>query len=218
MKLRIRFAPVYVLGIVLISLFISVLPALAAQDGTLVSYNLNAAECYIDISAQVQDAGFYAINMWDDGTFRSGAGANVSAGGTLTVRFVIGGVILQGAAGIGVYLENGVGTNSSTTYDSNGSSQLWTDTVGLDCASRGFTWGASAPGYDNCPNPIPAGASVYSVPAGALAYSTPDLGSYTGFNLPPGTWYISDFGEDFAKVWIACNANVIWIPVGNIVR
>ncbi|MFN8529152.1 MAG: hypothetical protein U0670_11105 [Anaerolineae bacterium] len=218
MKSHIRSASLSVLGILLISLFVSVLPALAAQGGTLMSYTLNAADCYVDITAQIEDEGFYAINMWDEGTFRAGAGAFYPAGSTITVRFTIGGVILQGAPGIGVYLEDGIGAGVANTYDSNGSAQLWTDPVGTDCLNRGFTWGAAALGTEVCPNPRPAGSVIYSVPAGALAYSSPDVNSYTGFNLPAGTWYISDFGEDFAKVWIACNANVIWIPVGNIVR
>ncbi len=73
-------------------------------------------------------------------------------------------------------------------------------------------------GANACRYPLPVGASVYNVPAGALAYYAADPSTYAGFNLPPGTWYISEFGESFAKVWVACDASPVWIPVENVVR
>ncbi|MBK9746917.1 MAG: hypothetical protein IPO91_09050 [Chloroflexi bacterium] len=200
----------------ILAAFVAALPAAAAPGGTIVNYALNAADCYVDITVQVQDAGFYAINMWDDGAFRAGAGAQVGAGETLTVRFVIGGVILQGAAGIGVYLEDGVGTAATSTYASSGSVDLWSDVVGSACAAT-HTWSAAvAPGA--CANPLPSGTPIYNVPAGALAFYDDDVSAYAGFNLPAGTWYITDFGEAFAQVWIDCNAQPIYIPVENVVR
>ncbi|MBL8133924.1 MAG: hypothetical protein JNL42_18830 [Anaerolineae bacterium] len=210
-----RLLPVLALLIVLASSLMAA-PAMAAAGGALLTYELNAAACTVDITAQVQDAGFYAINMWDDGTFRAGAGGNILAGGTFTVRFNIAGVILQGAAGIGIYLENGVGTAATATYDADGSAQLWDDTVGTACSAG--TWGAVVLGSDACSNPLPSGARVYNVPAGALAFYDDDPNTYAGFNLPPGTWYISEFGEAYAKVWIACEAKPIYIPVENVLR
>lgn len=209
-----------VLAALLVMAFAAVLPASAAPGGVILSYTLNEAGCYVDVTAQVQDAGYYAINMWDDGSFRAGAGGNIPAGGTFSVRFSIGGVILQGAAGIGVYLEDGVGLAASTTYDSDGSINLWSDTVGTNCANAGTPWGATIGGNVilDCPNPRPTTAAVYNVPAGALAFFAPDANSYAGFNLPPGTWYVSDFGAEYAKVWISCQANSIYIPVANIIR
>ncbi len=73
-------------------------------------------------------------------------------------------------------------------------------------------------GANACRYPLPVGASVYNVPAGALAYYAADASTYAGFNLPSGTWYISEFGESFAKVWVACDASPVWIPVENVVR
>lgn len=73
-------------------------------------------------------------------------------------------------------------------------------------------------GANACRYPLPAGASVYNVPAGALAYYAADASTYAGFNLPPGTWYISEFGESFAKVWVACDASPVWISVENVIR
>ncbi len=199
-------------------LLVAAIPVFAAPGGTLVSYNLNESGCYVDITAQVIDAQFYAINMWDDGNFRAGGGRYVEAGGSLTVRFYIGGLILQGAAGIGVYLEDAVGLAATTTYDSDGSAQLWSDTVATDCLNAGFTFSATALGGAACTYPLPAGSVVYPVPAGALAFYAADASTYTGFNLTPGTWYISQFSGDFAKVWVACEASPVWIPVENVLR
>lgn len=64
----------------------------------------------------------------------------------------------------------------------------------------------------SCPFPLPADSVLYNVPAGAPAYFNPDLQSGTNFSLPAGTWKISEFKDEFAKVWIACEANPIWIP------
>lgn len=64
----------------------------------------------------------------------------------------------------------------------------------------------------DCDYPLPTNSVLYSVPAGAPAYFNPDLQSATNFNLPAGTWKISEFSGDFAKVWIACQAQPIWIP------
>src|SRR5215216_1578739 len=52
-----------------------------------------------------------------------------------------------------------------------------------------------------CTFPLPANAVVYHVPAGAAAYFNPDLQSGANFNLPAGTWKISEVKNDFAKVW-----------------
>jgi hypothetical protein len=221
MKLFKRPFLVFAMALVIAAMLALAAPTLAAPGGVLLSFSLNATDCYVDVTAQVQDGGFYAINFWDDGNFRAGAGGNIPAGGTFTVRLTIGGVILQGAAGIGVYLEDTVGPAATTTYDSDGSAQLWDNTVGTACggthsfaaAFLGVSGGGQA-----CVYPLPAGSVVYNVPDGALAYYDDDPNTYTGFNLPPGTWYISEFGEQFAKVWIACQAQPVWIPVGNVVR
>lgn len=200
------------------ALLVAALPTFAAPGGTFTGTSLNETDCFVEVSAQVADEGFYAINMWDDGTFLAGAGSHVAAGGTLTVRFTIGAPILQGAAGIGIYLENLVGLAATTTYDSDGSAQLWAEAVGTNCQNAGYSFGAATLGAGNCTHPLPTGSVVYNVPAGALAFFAPDLNSYANFNLPPGTWYISEFGESFAKVWIACEGDAIYIPIENVVR
>ena len=208
-----------IIVLVSIGVLLAALPAFAAQDATLLSYSLNEAECYVDVTFQVEDAGFYAVNMWDDGNFRAGAGTDVPAGGTAVVRFTIGGVILQGATGIGVYVENAAGPTATATYDSDGSAQLWSDSVATACVDAGVVFSASVVvGTSGCTYPLPSGSAVYNVPAGALAFYAPDASTYTGFNLSPGTWYISEFTDDYAKVWIACEAQPIYIPIDNVIR
>lgn len=67
-----------------------------------------------------------------------------------------------------------------------------------------------------CSNQLPADAVVYNVPNGATAYFNPDLQSGANFTLPAGSWKISEVSGDFAKVWIACEAESIWIPTSAI--
>ncbi len=78
--------------------------------------------------------------------------------------------------------------------------------------------GLSSGSTDACTYPLPEGSVVYNVPDGARAYYAADPGTYTNFNLPPGTWYISGSDDAYAKVWIACSAQPIYIPVGNVLR
>ena len=70
----------------------------------------------------------------------------------------------------------------------------------------------------SCPYPLPVGSRVYSVPAGAPTFWAASLDAQTTFNLPAGTWYISEFSGDFAKVWIACQARMVWIPANAVAR
>jgi len=63
-----------------------------------------------------------------------------------------------------------------------------------------------------CPNPLPPGSTVYNVPQGAPAFYDADPNTKVNFDLPAGTWEISDFSGDYAHVWIACQATPIWIP------
>lgn len=69
-----------------------------------------------------------------------------------------------------------------------------------------------------CTYPLPAGSPIYSIPAGAPAFFAPDLNAQTNFNIPPGTWYVTEFSGDFAKLWIACEAQPVWVPANAIAR
>ena len=221
MKRFTRSLRVIALVATLIGLSIAIMPATAAAGATIVSYELNISYCFVDVTIQVEDAGFYAVNFWDDGNFIAGAGADIPAGGTAVIQLTIGNVILQGAPGIGVYVQEAVGPAASVYYDAE-SPNLWEDNIGLTCFFDGFQYGAYVYSVSGdtaaCPYPLPAGSAVYNVPAGALAFYAADASTYTGFNLSPGTWYISEFTDDYAKVWIACQAQPVYIPIDNVIR
>ena len=68
----------------------------------------------------------------------------------------------------------------------------------------------------SCTYPLPANSVVYSIPAGAPAFYDADLATQVNFNLPAGTWHSSEFSGDFAKVWIACQAQPIWVPANAV--
>lgn len=118
-------------------------PASAAPGATIVGISTNVLKCTSDVAIRVKDAGDYFINMWDDGNFRAGAGGPVATDGMVRVRFTIGGPILEGAAGIGIYAENGLGPGATTTYDSMGSASPWSPALGNSCQAQGYTFGAS---------------------------------------------------------------------------
>jgi hypothetical protein len=69
---------------------------------------------------------------------------------------------------------------------------------------------------DDCPNPLPANAVVRSIPAGAPTFYQPDLATQNSFNLPAGTWWVADTSGDFSRVWIACQADLVWVPTNAI--
>ncbi|MBK8027464.1 MAG: hypothetical protein IPK19_40290 [Chloroflexi bacterium] len=69
-----------------------------------------------------------------------------------------------------------------------------------------------------CPYPLPPGSIVYQLPAGAPAFFDADLSTQTNFNIPAGDWYISEFSGDFAKLWIACQAEPVWVPANAVLR
>jgi hypothetical protein len=123
---------------------IAAAPASAEQDANILAVKTNVFECVADVFFRVQDGGDYFVNMWDDGTFRAGAGTTVPKGGTGRVRFTIGGPILESAAGIGVYVEDGVGPSATTTYDAKGAVNGWSPALGNACQTQGKTFAASA--------------------------------------------------------------------------
>ncbi len=111
-----------------------------------------------------------------------------------------------------IYLQAGVVyTLMVATYDS--------ADVPCDCEGNYFVFlfmtlggGSATAGVDVCLYPLPTDALVYQIPAGAPVFYQPDLATQLQWNLPVGTWYITDFSGDFAHVWIACNAQQIWVP------
>ncbi len=64
-----------------------------------------------------------------------------------------------------------------------------------------------------CPYPLPSGSNQRNVPLGAPAYYDADLGTRVNFDLPAGNWWVTETSGDFVRVWIACQASPVWIPV-----
>lgn len=193
-------------------LLVAIVPALAAPGATINSITVNVAACTMTLTFTVADAGTYYVNVWDDGSFRDGAGTYVPAGGTAVATMTIG-PVLQGAAGIGVYVEDGLGPAAVTTFDADGNFQ---PNASPNCDGGTWTVSMSLPG-DNCANPQPLNYIVRPVPNGAVAYFAPAADKTTGFTLPAGTWYTSPEPIDgYYEVWIACPGNHIFIPAESV--
>lgn len=201
-------------------------PAAAAQDATILSITLNG--CFIDIVFQVEDAGNYYVNLWDDGTFRAGAGGFISAGGTATVRYLIGDPILEGAAGIGIYVEDALGPAAVTTYDSNGSYAV-PAVIGDACADANDT-GASFLGASAAPGDTDAAvagcdvqmprtpdAAIGTFVANADTYWSPGNLTDPLVTLPAGksAWVLGlDANGEFYKIIWSCQ--LLWVEAGTI--
>jgi len=63
-----------------------------------------------------------------------------------------------------------------------------------------------------CADPLPTDAVIHSLPQGAPAFYAADLATATGFSIPVGTWYVTQTSGDFTQLWIACQANRVWVP------
>ncbi|MCA9909235.1 MAG: hypothetical protein KC519_11345, partial [Anaerolineae bacterium] len=73
-----------------------------------------------------------------------------------------------------------------------------------------------AGGTDVCRYPLPANSVVRSIPAGAPTFYAPDLSTQNTFNLPAGTWWVGETSGDFSRVWIACQAQPVWVPTNAV--
>jgi hypothetical protein len=194
------------LALVIALMLAAIVPAAAAPGATITSIAVNVDACRMTVTFTVTDEGTYYLNAWDDGTFKAGAGVHVPANGTGVATLTIG-PVLQVAAGIGLYVENGLGLAATTTFDSRGSFQ-----PNAPACVGAWTVSASLP-YGNCTNPQPLDFVIRPVPNGAPAFFAAETDKTTDFSLPAGTWYTSpEPTNGFYQVWIACEASPIFIP------
>ncbi len=209
-----RIAKLGLLAAIITILFATVLPASAAPGASITSLTPNTSNCTLTVVFKVEDAGAYYVQIWDDGSNKAAGGTNASAGATVTVVFHIG-EIGTSAPGIGVYIADNP-TIISPPFDDN---DPYVFDAG-DCGGEGEEWSvvsvSSAVQTAGCTNPLPDGFVVRSVPDGAPAYFAPRLDTYTNFDLPAGTWYVGATSGDFSHVWIACQADLVWIPTANV--
>lgn len=208
-----RYTKFIALGLLLIGLMAAAFPSFAAQAATIDDLIVNTDSCTLTVIFTVEDAGDYYVQIWDDGELEYAVGGATAAGATVSYTMGIG-PVAQGIPGIGVYI-----MNNATDFDIVYASVDPFDPDFGDCSGDSWTPadGGATVGVD-CPNPLPAGFVVRSIPAGALAYFEASEGAYTGFNLPEGqTWYTGAVDGGFVEVWIACEADNVFVPAGNVV-
>jgi hypothetical protein len=211
-----RLARLVLVAVLILVLAAAATPTLAAPGATILS--ITQSDCHIDVVYQVQDAGPYFLNAWDDGNFRAGAGGNVGAGETVTARLTLGGPILQGAAGIGLYVEDGLGVAATTTYAANGSFNFPnSDSIGTACAAAGSTWSVViVPTAEACLSSIPSGAVQGRMLETAQAVFEPRSDATTNVIIPGGTaWWIVDAEDGYYELVISCSSNYVWVPASS---
>lgn len=187
-------------------------PASAAPGATILSVTFDPATCLLTTVFQVEDAGDYFVTLYDDGVLLAGGGGNFPAGSTQAIYITIGGP--DGSPGVAVGVRESL--LSPTAFDFlNG--EFWTDPEGIDCQERGFVFGQYLPSValNGCTYPLPDGFVVRNIPLGSPAYFDSRIDTYV-FDLPAGTWYAGNPQGEFTQIWIACEADAIWIPTSNI--
>lgn len=196
------------LTLLIVVLLVAIMPAAAAPGAIINGISVDVAACTMTLTFTVEDAGNYYVNVWDDGTFKGGDGIYVPAGGMATATMDVG-PVLQGAAGIGLYVENGLGPAATTTFDSDGNFQP-------NAPGCTGTWSVSV-SLVTCLYQQPSGFVVRPVPNGAPAYFAPAADKQAGFTLPAGTWYTSPAPVDgYYQVFVACPGSMIYIPVESV--
>jgi hypothetical protein len=139
------------------------------------------------------------------------------------------------ALSVAFYTHNGFGTaaptanciasfygDNSVTFPTAGLYTVVVSTV-LPETTGVFSFTLTGPGTvtfveesNACTQSLPGGSTVRPVPNGAPAYYDADPATLLPFSLPAGTWWVSETSGDFAKVWIGCDANPVWIPVNAV--
>ncbi|MCZ7541626.1 MAG: hypothetical protein M5U29_17275 [Anaerolineae bacterium] len=186
-------------------------PAAAAQGATIQGITLNG--CFIDVVFQVEDAGEYYVNFWDDGIFRAGAGGTFPANAVVTVRYVIGDPILEGAPGIGIYVQDAFGPSAATTYDADGNYAV-PASVGDSCAALHDTSASvlNVPGCDVL-MPIPATAVGGTFVADAPVYWKPGELTNPLVTIKAGNSArvlgLDASGQYYKIIWVC---NFLWVP------
>lgn len=118
-------------------------PASAAPGATINSVTIIG--CVITVNVTVEDGGAYYLQVWDDGTQLAGEPPyDVPTGGTVDMKYTVVNEVLQGAAGLGLYVGDGP-DSSADIFDSEGS-YAGADTVSAACEASGGTDSGAPPG------------------------------------------------------------------------
>jgi hypothetical protein len=184
-------------------------PASAAPGGEFL--DIRQEGCELIATVQFEDPGTYYLNAWDDGSHRGGVEVVTTTPGEVReVTYVIVNEILQGAAGLGVYIEDGLGLAAVETFDSNGS-YAGADLVGAACeASAGVDPGIDpAVGVTANPGVVEEGA------AGTLTFTRdfPGFARTVTYTLGGDAVADDDFAALAGTVVIPDGARSVTVPV-----
>jgi hypothetical protein len=161
--------------------------------------------CVLTIVFTVDDAGSYQLTIFDDGNIEDEQVFSASTGQTITATHVIDYFVLQGAAGIGVYITT---PGATSTYDFVDPYDVPSD-VQQQCAEIGGT--AAQP---EC-LPLTDNAVVGRVLSTTPAYWAPGKvapGVTINPFITPTLWVLGvDESGEFYKVLLACQ--YLWLPV-----
>ncbi len=173
--------------------FVSLIPVAAATaTSTIDDVAFDTSSCILTVTWTAGSEGSSVLQIWDDGSL-IGQSAVMSAQ-TSTYQLYIPSAV---ADEIGIYA-----VDFDTTFQYDLIDPYFIDTS--KCLPP-----SSPP---TCISSLPAVPALYTVPAGAPTFYAPSTDTQLGFSLPRGTWYITEFDGDFAHVFIACGANLVWIP------
>jgi hypothetical protein len=196
-----------------------------ASDPTMPVVAINTPDCFSQGSSQVRyDA--YRFTVTVTGAYNFSAASTGGSGTQASIYIMDGGFNPAAALANCIAASNAtpaVLTNVNLTAGATYYLVIFDDITTQ--TTPGYNGSANGVGdivlagsghVDLCSYPLPADSVVYSVPAGAPAFFAADLATQVNFNLPAGTWWISEFTGDFAKVWIACQAQPIYIPANAV--
>jgi hypothetical protein len=172
-----------------------------------VPYNSGLVFYYEVYTIRVSEAGKYGLFDTNNGVFTA-----------FPIVYPYGGFDPANPTANCIFADNG----SAATFAAAGLYTLVVSTTGPG-EKGNFSFTFDGPGSisfveesNACTQSLPAGSSVRPVPNGAPAYYDADPATLLPFSLPAGTWWISETSGDFAKVWIGCDANPVWISLSAV--
>lgn len=200
---------------ILIAAGVAPAPASAAQGASFVGITVNG--CYFEIVIKVQDEGPYFVTVWDDGTQRGAAGGVFPANSVVTFRYTVGDLILQGATGIGIYIESapigGVNYASNGSFNPSGDFTACAAAYDSGVSVMNVSDPKAVPGCDILV-PIPSTAVVGTFVADAMTYWQPGALTNPVVTLPAGksAWVfgVDESGEYYKVLW---SCSLLWVPV-----
>lgn len=198
-----------------------------AGDPTMAVVTISSPNCASQGATQVRyDA--YPFTVDATGLYDFSA-SRPAAAGTLTSIYLMNSSFNPAAALSNCLAGDNTGNPTSFSYNLTAGTVYYFVVFDDTFSQTGTTYTASINGPGNinilnqtnsdvCLTPLPAGSTIYNVPLGAPAYYDADSATRVNFDLPAGNWYISEFSNGFAHVWIACSGNMIWIPETAVTR